>query len=89
MTIDRTVKLLLFSIALALWGLLLRPAFTPVPVNAQGSSSSELVVVGEGQLAGLFLLRQGDLYRFSPNDLSLQAKAVYDPAKQTYVNHAP
>jgi hypothetical protein len=32
--IDRTTKLLLSLIVLALWGLLLRPVFTPVPSQA-------------------------------------------------------
>jgi hypothetical protein len=50
MTTDRTTKLLLFCIALALWGLLMRPTFTPMPVKAEGSSSGQLVVVGEGQV---------------------------------------
>jgi hypothetical protein len=33
--VDRTTKLLLSLITLALWALLLRPAFTPVPSHAQ------------------------------------------------------
>jgi hypothetical protein len=31
---DRTTKFLLTLIAIALWGLLLRPAFTPAPTHA-------------------------------------------------------
>jgi hypothetical protein len=34
MMTDRTTKLVLISIALALWGLLLRPALTPIPAKA-------------------------------------------------------
>jgi hypothetical protein len=90
MNTDRTTKLLLVAIALALWGLLLRPAFTPVTANAQGSGGGQLVAVGEGQNARVFLLDPGNrLYRFSSNDLSVQARAIFDPAKETYVNHAP
>lgn len=33
--IDRTAKLLLTLITVALWGLLLRPAFAPAPSHAQ------------------------------------------------------
>jgi hypothetical protein len=90
MNTDRTTKLLLFCIALALWGLLMRPAFTPMPVKAEGSSSGQLVVVGEGQNARVFLLDAGNrVYRFSSNDLSVQAHAVFDVTKETYVNHTP
>jgi hypothetical protein len=87
---DRTTKLLLISIALALWGLLLCPAFTPIPARAAGSDGGQLVVVGAGQNARVFLLDAGNrVYRFSSNDLSVQARAVFDPAKETYVNHTP
>jgi len=88
---DRTTKLLLFCIALALWGLLMRPAFTPIPAKAEGSSGGQLVVVGEGQTARVFLVTpsgQG-LYRFSPNDLSVIAHARYDGVKDTFVSHTP
>jgi hypothetical protein len=91
MNTDRTTQLLLLCIALALWGLLLRPAFTPVTANAQGSSGGQLVVVGSGQTASVFLLTpsgQG-VYRFSPNDLSLSAHTHYDGPKDTFVNHTP
>lgn len=89
MTTDRTVKVLLFSIALALWGLLLRPAFTPTTARAAESDRGQLVVVGDGQLARVYFVDPGNrVYRLSANDLSVQAQAVYDPAKQTYVNPA-
>ena len=35
MTTDRTTKTLLVLIAVALWGLLLRPLLTPAPAHAQ------------------------------------------------------
>jgi hypothetical protein len=90
MMADRTTKFLLFCIALALWGLLMGPTFTPIPAKAAGSDGGQLVVVGEGQAARVFLFTPGGrLYRFSSNDLSVQAQAVFDPAKETYVNHAP
>jgi hypothetical protein len=88
---DRTTRFLLFCIALALWGLLLRPAFTPIATKAAGSDGGQLIVVGEGQAARLFFLTPsgGKLYRFSPEDLSVRAYATFDPAKDTYVNHTP
>jgi len=90
MMTDRTTKLLLVCIALALWGLLMRPTFTPMSVKAEGSSSGQLAVVGEGQNARVFLLDPGNrLYRFSSNDLSVQAREIFDPATQTSVHHAP
>lgn len=36
MAIDRTTKLLLFALTLGVWGLLLRPVFTPETAKAQG-----------------------------------------------------
>ena len=87
---DRTTKLLLFCIALALWGLLMRPTFTPIPAKAAGTDAGQLVVVGEGQAARVFLFGPGGrLYRFSPEDLSVWAHAVFDAVKETYVSHAP
>ena len=35
--IDRTTKLMLALIILGLWGLLLRPVFSPIPTQAQQS----------------------------------------------------
>jgi hypothetical protein len=92
MMTDRTTKLLLFCIALALWGLLLRPAFTPITASAQGSGDGQLVVVGSGRQApGIFLFTQigQGVYRFSPNDLSVIAHAHFDATKDTFVNQTP
>lgn len=36
---DRTTQVLLALIAIALWGLLLRPSFSPAPAEAQGKAS--------------------------------------------------
>ena len=40
--LDRTTKLMLALIILGLWGLLLRPAFMPVPIQAQQSQPLQL-----------------------------------------------
>ena len=90
MMMDRTTKLLLAAIALALWGLLMRPALTPIPARAAGPDTGQLVVVGEGQMARVFLYTAGgSIYRFSSNDLSVSAHAYYDGVKGKYVNAAP
>jgi hypothetical protein len=90
MITDRTTKLLLAAIALALWGLLMRPAFTPIPAKAAGGEGGNLVVVGTGQTAGIYLLSPSghDLYRFSPNDLSVSAHSQYDVMKDTFIRQA-
>jgi hypothetical protein len=76
---DRTTKLLLFAIALALWGFLLRPAFTPGPAQAQAQSSD-----ASAQSAGRMILtsdslylyhEDGNLYKFDRN-LNLQLRAL-------------
>jgi hypothetical protein len=87
MNTDRTTKMLLAAVALALWGLLMRPTFTPIPAKAAGGEGGQLVVVGEGQTAGVYLLTPNgqNLYRFSPNDLSVIAHAHYDFPKDTFV----
>jgi hypothetical protein len=90
MNTDRTAKLLLAAIALALWVLLMRPAFTPIPAKAAGPDSGQLVVVGEGQFVRVFLYTAGgSVYRFSPDDLSVRAHAYYDGVRGKYVNAAP
>jgi hypothetical protein len=54
--LDRTTKLLLAVIAAALWGLLLRPALSPTPAQAQvgytpfPSSSAARFVVDNGDI---------------------------------------
>ena len=74
---DRTTKLLLFAIALALWGFLLRPVFAPNPAQAQ---SSDPAFQGDGRmiLAGdaLYLYHaDGNVYKFDRN-LNLQQRAL-------------
>ena len=48
---DRGTKLLLLAIALALWGLLLRPAFTPNAAQAQSTAdvqgAGRMILTGE------------------------------------------
>jgi hypothetical protein len=71
---QRTLVVLLLLMGVGVWGLLLRPAVTPVPVLAQdgGSSGSRLVSTGTG------------LYHYSPNgyidrfsaDLTLLDRAI-------------
>lgn len=87
MNTDRTTKLLLTAIALALWGLLMRPSLTPIPARAAGGEGGQLVVVGEGQTAGVYLVTPTGtgLYRFNATDLSLKAHTAYDPRKNTFV----
>jgi hypothetical protein len=90
MNTDRTTKLLLAAIALALWGLLLRPAFTPIPTRAAEADSDHLVVTGEGQATRIYLYGPGArVFRFDPNDLSVKASASFDVAKDTFANHVP
>lgn len=52
MTADRTTKTLMVLIAMALWGLLLRPVFAPTPAQAQGKGKVEYMVLAEG--SGVF-----------------------------------
>jgi hypothetical protein len=76
MTKDRTIKLLLFALILGVWGLLLRPSFTPTPAQAQEKGSSPgtngIVVTGDSIF---FAASDGSLYKFDLN-LNLQARAV-------------
>jgi hypothetical protein len=76
--LDRTTKLLLFAVALALWGLLLRPAFAPAPARAQstatdGTAATDGVIYSPGGI--FFSPGDGNLYKFDLN-LNLQARAV-------------
>jgi hypothetical protein len=66
--LDRTIKQLLFAIALALWGLLLRPALTATPVQGT-STASQLAVVNHQGTTTAFVLQNGRLhvYGFVPN----------------------
>jgi hypothetical protein len=64
--VDRNTKLLLLIIAVALFGLLLRPAVTPIPAQAQdgASSGSGGMVVTERDV----YLRTGtSIFRFERN----------------------
>jgi hypothetical protein len=86
---DRTTKFLLVAIALALWGLLLRPTVTPTPAQAQdagGGSSGGMVVTGQD----VYLRAGTSIFRF---DRALQPKdrAVVEIIKgeTTYVHHSP
>jgi hypothetical protein len=87
---DRTTKLLLAAIALALWGLLMRPTFTPIPIRAAESGGEHLIVSGEGTATRVYLYGPGArLFRFDADDLSVKARASFDVAKDTFVNHVP
>ena len=76
--LDRTTKLLLFALVLALWGLLLRPVFTPAPAHAQnsvldGAVATDGVIYTPG---GIYLTPgDGNLFKFDLN-LNLQARAL-------------
>jgi hypothetical protein len=87
MNTDRTTKLLLAATVLALWGLLMRPTFTPIPAKAAGVEGGQLVVVGDGQTARIYLLSPNgqNLYRFGADDLSVRAHAHYDYTKNEFV----
>src|SRR3712207_4651250 len=53
MTTDRTTKTLLVLIAIALWGILLRPLLTPTPAQAQSRRVQyDIVVVALTMLLG-------------------------------------
>ena len=82
--LDRTTKLMLALIILGLWGLLLRPVFTPLPTQAQQSQPLQLTapVLAINPNTGVLYLApaDGNLYLFDPNTLQLRARAVYVPA---------
>jgi hypothetical protein len=70
--LDRTTKLLLAVIALALCVLALRPAFTPIPAQAQdGATEGALIVAGQD----VYFHFHGYVYRFG-RDLTLKAQAI-------------
>jgi hypothetical protein len=75
---NRSTQLLLFAIALALWGLLLRPVLAPAPARAQ-SSNLDGTVATNGVVytpTGIFFSPgDGNLYKFDLS-LNLQARAV-------------
>jgi hypothetical protein len=79
---DRTTKMLLATIALALWGLLLRPVFTPVPIHADTAPAAPnpnpVFTVTD---KGLYLYHSdGNIYLFNPSNLALMSRAFYVPA---------
>jgi hypothetical protein len=86
---DRTTKFLLVVIALALWGLLLRPAATPIPTQAQdggGGISGGMVVTNQD-----VYMRVGTfIYRFDrplhPKDWASQDVGG---GQAKYVHHGP
>ena len=85
---DRTTKFLLVVIALALWGLLLKPAATPIIAQAQdgGSSLGGMVVTDRD----VYVRTGTNIYRFErnlmPKDLA-RVESVNGEAK--YVHHSP
>ena len=84
--LDRTTKLLLFAIALALWGVLLRPAFAPSPAQAQSTetgaqSAGRMILTADS----LYLYHEdGNVYKFDRN-LNLQQRALrqFDAASRS------
>src|ERR1041384_3555115 len=71
---QRITQILLLLLVIGVWGLLLRPAVTPLPVQAQdgGSNGSGLVSTSTGLY---YHTPNGYLYRFSA-DLTLLDRAV-------------
>lgn len=65
---DRTSKVLLLAIAIALWGLLLRPLATPLPVQAQGEQRGQpgcpSVVVTDENEGALHVVANGKVHSF-------------------------
>ena len=83
--LDRTTKLMLALIILGLWGLLLRPVFSPIPTQAQQTQQALQLtapVLAINPNTGVLYLApaDGNLYLFDPNTLQLRARAVYNPA---------
>lgn len=70
---DRTTRILLTLIAVALWGLLLRPVVSASPTLAapQSSGCPALVVTQfrDGGDHNVYVVQDGRLYRFTANDL--------------------
>jgi len=73
---QRTIMVLLLLLVIGVWGLLLRPAVAPIPVQAQNGGSN---TAGSGLVAaysGLYLYTPaGYIYHFAP-DLSIRDRAV-------------
>jgi hypothetical protein len=86
---DRTTKLLPVVIALALWGLRLRPGITPLPAQAQdgGVNTATGMVVTDRDV----YIRSGtSLFRFERN-LVLKDCASIEVVNgdSRYVHHSP
>jgi hypothetical protein len=71
---QRMTTVLLLLLVLGVWGLLLRPAITPMPVQAQdgGTHGSGLTTTSNGLY---YTTPNGYIYRFAPN-LTLLDRAV-------------
>jgi hypothetical protein len=71
---QRMTTVLLLLLVLGVWGLLLRPAITPIPVQAQdgGTRGSGLITTSNGLY---YAASSGYIYRFAPN-LTLLDRAV-------------
>ena len=73
MAVDRTTKILLLAIAVGLWGLLLRPAFSPAPAQAQAAAGAQpagvpaLTVAREQAGDRVFLAQDGNVFIFYPS----------------------
>ena len=71
---QRTTLALMLLLVIGVWGLLLRPAVTPLPVQAQGGGSNGSGLVSTS--SGLYYYTpNGYIYRFSA-DLTLSDRAV-------------
>jgi hypothetical protein len=68
---DRTAKALLVAIAVALWGILLRPLFTPAPVQAQRNGPA-----GGAGAPAIHQAQNGVLYVAADGYLSMYQPAV-------------
>ena len=60
---QRTTMVLLLLLVIGVWVLLLRPAVTPLPVQAQGGGSN-----GSGLVSGLYHTPNGYIYRVQAQD---------------------
>lgn len=66
---DRTTRILLSLIAVALWGLLLRPVVSASPtLAAPQASSGQALVYGSDN--NVYVLQDGRLYKFWANELN-------------------
>jgi hypothetical protein len=77
---DRPTRLLLTLIALALWGLLLRPLLAPTPGIAAGASprpsrAPALAVSG----ATVYLAQDGVLVTYQADTLQPHQRRAYEP----------